>query len=112
MTKEELKSMFGGIVEHYTHACEKHPFFADGMCLTGMDWEKEAKNIKDFIAQRANIKETVTASMVLHAEMFEIFAAFCSGDYEQAHYEVLDAIAVLLRMDDMIRGVQDKEEAK
>jgi predicted alpha-1,6-mannanase (GH76 family) len=106
MTKEELESMFNGIVEHYNHACEKHPFFADGMCLIGKDWEKEAKNIKDFIAQRANIKETVTASMVLHAEIFEIFAAFCSENYAQARYEVLDAIAVLLRMDDMIRSFQ------
>lgn len=111
MTREELKSMFGGIVKHYNHAGEKHPLFADEMC-TDTDWQGDADFCKRLIKGKVVLKEKVTAHAVLHAELCEIFAAFCSGNYEQARYEVLDAIAVLLRMDDMIRDAQERKEKK
>ena len=110
MTKEELKSMFGGIVEHYNHACEKHPFFADKLCVEALHWREFADNQKNLIMSLVTRGGHVTSFAVLHAEMFEIFAAFCEGDYAQARYEVLDAIAVLLRMDDMIRNAQARRE--
>lgn len=112
MTREELKSMFGGIVEHYNHACEKHPFFADTICFRYDDWGKEAYYMKWLLQNMVKDKKQVTGHHVLMAEVCEVFAAFCSGDYAQARYEVLDAIAVLLRMDDMIRDAQEREEEK
>lgn len=112
MSRTELENKFHGIVEHYNHACEKHPFFADTICVEIVNWKKDADDCKWLIQLKAKNKQQVTAHSVLMAELYEIFAAFCSGNYEQARYEVLDTIAVLLRMDDMIRDFQEKKEEK
>lgn len=90
--------------KHYDHACEKHPFFANDLCShnPGFDWPHAATCQKAQIQAHAERGETVTAHSVLMAELYEVFAAYCDGDIAQARYEVLDAIAVLLRMDDML----------
>ena len=95
---------------HYDHACEKHPKFADVICIQHpcCNWRSEAARLKAQIQAHEDRGETVTAHSVLLAELWEVFAAYCDGDIAQARYEVLDAIAVLLRMDDMLKGVQEK----
>ena len=110
MNKNELESMFDSIVEHYNHACEKHPFFADTICAKNDNgtWGIMANHRKMDTHLRCKMNEEVTAHEVFVAEMYEIFDAFCKGDYALARYEVLDAIAVLLRMDDMIRDAQER----
>ncbi len=109
MSRTELENKFHSIVEHYNHACGKHPFFADTICVENVNWKKDADDCKWLIQLKAKNKEQVTAHTVLMAELYEFFDAFCSGNYTKAHYEVLDAIAVLLRMDDMIRDAQEKK---
>lgn len=106
-TIEEMASMAAGIWAHYENACKKHPFFADAICIRTDRWKREARECKWLIGEAVKCKEKVTAHTVLMAELYEIFDACCDGDIAQARYEVLDAIAVLLRMDDMLAEMQE-----
>ena len=112
-TAQEMVETNAGIWEHYDHACEKHPKFADDLCIQNpcCDWRREAAVLKKKIQAHAERGETVTAHSVLMAELYEVFAAYCDGDIAQARYEVLDAIAVLLRMDDML-AIKNEETAQ
>ena len=110
------------IWDHFTHAKEKHPFFADRImepmpkdgCVLGEKlkrkivefWENRAKNCKSVIAKLPSVEN------VLNAEVFEIFAAVAKGDLNQAHYEIFDAIAVLLRLDEEMEKILGVEVAK
>jgi len=105
-TMEDMAAMAAGIWAHYENACEKHPFFADDLCSAMPMWEREARQCKELISNKAKDGEKIMAHWVLLGEMYEIFDACCDGDIAQARYEVLDAIAVLLRMDDMLREMQ------
>lgn len=92
---------------HYNNACEKHPRFADGICLMTEDWEGMAADTKEFMGAHEEDGLSLMATTVLMGEIYEALAAYKSGDLAQARYEVLDAIAVLLRMDDMLKGMQE-----
>ena len=98
---------------HYNHACEKHPHFADVICKPNSltDWRRDAAVLKAQIQAFETRGEDVTAHGVLMAELYEVFAAYCDGDIAQARYEVLDAIAVLLRMDDML-AIKNEETSR
>ena len=105
--------ILGEIISHYRHAVEKHPWFCDEVCHEDRGWELDAKQLKSYLVycterHEKGEKTYCKAKDVLNAEMAEIFAAYSRGDFAQARYEIYDAIAVLLRMDDMIAEMQDK----
>ena len=113
MTQKSAQDMVAAnasIWEHYKHACEKHPRFADGICLMTEDWEGMAADAKEFMEVHEENGLSFTATIVLMGEIYEALAAYCAGDLAQARYEIMDAIAVLLRMDDMLAGMQEREE--
>ncbi len=109
-TMEDMARLTAGIWNHYMAACQKHPKFADVPCHTNDDYEVDAANEKCVLKQMvASGRGDIPADLVLDAELNEIYAAYCDGDYVQARHEVLDAIAVLLRLDDMLREMQDPQ---
>jgi hypothetical protein len=112
MTRYSLKEAIRMAKQHYEHACEKHPWFADDVCFIDLGWKLQAGHLKSYLEHCAERHEKgersyCMAKDVLDAELAEIYAAYCNGDYDQAVYEIYDAIAVLLRMEDMI---EDKEQ--
>lgn len=91
----------------YLHANVKHPFFCDKICSYEMNWSKLAETYKEQIQFEANGKTgNVLASAILDAEMAEVYAEVKKGDYYHARMELLDAFAVLMRMDDMLREME------
>ena len=99
--------------EHYQKACEKHPFFAKGIMKPGVKsteanrlWPAEAKGFKEY---RNN---NPLAENVLRSEIFEIWAAVAEGNLEQAHYEIADAVAVLIRLDEQLEALYEEEMSK
>ncbi len=107
-TIEEMAAMAAGIWAHYEHACRKHPKCADTVCHKRDDYGQDVADEKCVLKQMvASGRKDIPADLVLDAELNEIYAAYCDGDYEQARHEVLDAIAVLLRLDDLLREMQE-----
>jgi len=117
--QETIDSMW----EHFSHAKEKHPFFADRITelmprnngdilgdLLDMRvvefWEKCAQGCKSAIKTMPSVEN------VLKAELAEIFLAVAKGDLKQAHYEIFDAIAVLLRLDEELEKILGVEVEK
>lgn len=104
------------IQEHYDHAREKHPYFCDG--LTGKDiygresclylhdyYSAESKWRKEEVENRSK-NGTLKAEHVLGSEYYEILEAYARGDIPHAIEECYDAIAVLLRVIDVLAGQQ------
>lgn len=104
--------MLCDIRDHYSNAIAKHPFFADEICFKdNTGWELQAQQLKSYLKYCTEKREKgenqyCRAQDVLDVELAEVYAAYSKGDYEQARYEIFDAIAVLLRMDDMIAEKQ------
>lgn len=112
MTREEYEQLSLKYWQHYQHACEKHPFFANGIAevtdqyykndkdsalnCEAMYWRMQTK------VHKANRDMHPDARNVLLAELCEIFEAAAEGNMEQAHYEIADAIAVLIRLDEQL----------
>ncbi len=97
--------------EHYLHACNKHPFFADSItkplgkiAKNDQDrkynagvvemWQQMAEYRKNLIPEQPSVHN------VLSAELYEIWTALAKRDFAQAHQEIYDAMAVLLRLDE------------
>ncbi len=98
---------FRKIAEHYNHAREKHPDFAtdlfnetDPKCAT-FELERARRNLETTESAGCVIAETV-----LNCEICEAIQAFTDGDKDHAVEECYDAIAVLLRIVDVIEGRQ------
>ncbi len=96
------------VAEHYEHARRKHPHFADRLFL----WEESVEDAGGTLADMRNIlavekdKHRVLAETVLNCEICEAIHALACGDKANAVAECYDAIAVLLRMVDVIEGRQ------
>lgn len=95
------------IKAHYNHAVEKHPKFVDRFCSE--TYFGATENLK---LCRIWLKEHIRAGLVdcndvLRCEIAEIYEAYKGGRLADAKEECFDAIAVLLRMIDMI----EKEES-
>lgn len=106
--RANFNSIMGDIAVHYKHACDKHPYFADRF-FTPIAGEPPTDCLLAGAraALRAAINEgCVDAFMVLNCETCEIAEAYARGNMEQAREECLDAIAVLMRMVDVIDGLQ------
>ena len=106
MTREEYEQLSLKYWQHYQHACEKHPFFAKGIMEPGAtpsEWALQAKGSREYRDDHP------TAENVLGAEIFEILAAAAEGNLEQAHYEIADAVAVLIRLDEQLEELHERQ---
>lgn len=103
-----FNAVISDIAEHYQHACDKHPYFADAFYIkspeepTPEEWLGGAR----FELDLAKKFHQVDVFQVLNCETCEIAEAYQRGDMKQAREECLDAIAVLMRMIDVIDGLQ------
>lgn len=96
------------IAEHYFNARAKHPYFSDLMFLDENDAE-DAKRYLGIVRTILNIerkKGNVCAETLVNCEVAEICEAIARGDNAHAVDECYDAIAVLLRMVDVLEGRQ------
>ena len=96
------------IVEHYCHARANHPYFADLMFLDENDAE-DAKRYLGIVRTILNIERKngeLYAETLVNCEVAEICEAISRGDKAHAVEECYDAIAVLLRMVDVMEGRQ------
>ena len=96
------------IAEHYCHARAKHPYFADLMFLDENDAE-DAKRHLGIVRTILNIERKkceLYAETLVNCEVAEICEAISRGDNAHAVEECYDAIAVLLRMVDVMEGRQ------
>ncbi len=94
------------ILEHYDHAREKHPHFCDklvgdGLTRKGIDLD----GLRTFNESRAAKNELQWVD-ILNEETWEVLDAIVSGDKAAAVDECYDAIAVLLRVVDVLEGRQ------
>ena len=117
MDKKQFDEKMKTLREHYLNACKKHPFFADsiiyplGNQYDGPDKKYMTANNKrnravaaiwkGFVkSKKEAIQNNPTVDNVLTAELYEIWHALASKDISQAHSEIYDAMAVLLRLDE------------
>lgn len=96
------KTTLDQIKAHYCHACQKHPYFADRFSRFNFnDWRAGCAvarhQLKNEIAEGA-----VGMDTVLLCEVSEVFTALQDGDQAAAAAECYDAIAVLLRIVDVL----------
>lgn len=100
------------IGKHYVKAIEKHPYFCDE--LTRFDehyWLVKECGDKQTLARRGEIGN-FGADDVLASEVSELFHAVANGDKENAVEEAYDAIAVLLRIIDVLEHRQSLGKPK
>ena len=97
------------VAEHYEHARRKHPYFADGLFLgekKSLESAKRRLAVMRMIIEVERGERTVCAETLLECEIAEARFGVVSDDNPQAVEECYDAIAVLLRMVDVIEGRQ------
>lgn len=95
------------IAEHYCHAKRKHPYFADKLFVDDniKDAEGCLECVRTILGIERNLCE-VHAETLVNCEIAEICEAILLGDNAHAVEECYDAIAVLLRMVDVLEGRQ------
>lgn len=93
------------IRDHYEHAKEKHPVFADILTHSENTSAKHYKRLRD----EAHAAGDCSPLQVFLAEYAEVLEAIAVEDKAQAVYECYDCIAVLLRLVDMIEETAQKE---
>ena len=105
------------IYRHYLHAKEKHPYFCDRL-MPKISYGEAQQITEDALTQvRDNLKlETSRGSLIwdliLNCEVWEIHEAIANRDVVRALEECYDAIAVLLRVVDVLEGRQKLGRAK
>ena len=117
------------IARHYCHAKDKHPYFADRLCLDEADAEDASIALKcasialkcmRAIEVRERTNGKLHAETLARCEIAEVAEALARGDKAQAVSECYDTIAVMLRIIDVLEGRQalgkpktaDESEAK
>lgn len=92
--------------EHYTHAREKHPYFCD-RALPPLG-EKSKEIIEKILSGLRNdiVVDAQHASLnwkkLLDCKVWEALEAIVTGDYAHAVEECYDAIAIILRIIDVM----------
>lgn len=110
------------IKEHYEHAKKKHPYFCDGLLPTDTDkgWSKgevlqkivlELRLARDRIEVGGRIGNCLW-NEILNCEVWELTEAIYHKDTTSAIEECYDAIAVLLRVVDVLEGRQPLGDPK
>ena len=95
------------VIRHYRHAREKHPYFADALILAATQKRADIM-LSEF---RDQLKREIAdgecyAETVMLCELWEVMDALKQGESGRAVAELYDAIAVLLRMVDVLEGRQ------
>lgn len=108
INRANLETILADVAVHYKHACDKHTYFADRF-YTPIAGEPPTDCL--LAGARAALEGAIREGcvdvfMVLNCETCEIAEAYARGNMEQAREECLDAIAVLMRMVDVIDGLQ------
>ena len=96
------------IAEHYCHARRKHPYFADLMFLDENDVEEAKRNlriVRTLLSVELKVGK-ICAETLVDCEVAKICDAIARGHNAHAVDECYDAIAVLLRMVDVLEGRQ------
>ena len=95
------------VLDHYRHAQTSHPYFADILAFY------ETKSCAESMLSefREQLKREIAdgecyAETVMLCELWEAFAAIAEDDKAAAVHELFDAVAVLLRMVDVLEGRQ------
>lgn len=103
MTPETINK----IREHYEHAKQKHSYFADEITRIEDEsfWRSREIRYRRTLKTRIELNN-VGADDVLDCEVCEMFHAFTAGNTAAAVEECYDAIAVLLRVVDVLEGRQ------
>ena len=102
------------VAEHYEHVRRKHPYFANTLFFLERNAFEAARTLATtrlFLDSERGEGEVV-AETVLNCEICEAIHALACGDKANAVEECYDAIAVLLRMVDVIEGRQKLGEGK
>lgn len=106
------------IERHYNHAKEKHPYFCDRL-IPGRDYAGNVgKEIENNLREiRSRIARSVESQRcewdeLLNEEVWEALEAIHDGDDKNAVEECYDAIAVLLRVIDVLEGRQELGKPK
>lgn len=100
------------IREHYNYAREKHPYFCDWLLPKDRSTDNIKGTIKkNLLAARADIAYSksngcVIPQVILNCEVWKINEAMADGNTSAAIEECYDAIAVLLRVVDVLEGRQ------
>jgi hypothetical protein len=101
------------IKEHYEHAKQKHPYFCDCMNPPYLTPEQIKFTIDDRLhiirkrIERGYELGNTEWDEILNCEVWEIHEAYANGDTDAAIEECYDAIAVLLRVIDVLEGHQE-----
>lgn len=101
-------AVVGAIERHYFNAKEKHPYFCDQLLsnvVNGRSLDALLADISTDIVRNAKTG-SVAATYVLDCELCEMESAIAWGDTSAAVEECYDAIAVLLRVVDVLEGRQ------
>ena len=94
------------IREHYEHAKEKHPHFCDIItCLSDVGAATHLDIPRSPLKAEVDT-EAVEPITLLGCEFYEAIQAYTKGDTAAAVEECYDAIAVLLRVIDVLEGRQ------
>ncbi|MBQ7178192.1 MAG: hypothetical protein IJS08_12320, partial [Victivallales bacterium] len=127
MTRGEYEQLSLKYWQHYQHACEKHPFFADAVMyphpleviegasdkwknITRKHNQRTISLFKSIAKGKKKLRNTEpSAENVLDAELCEIWLAAAEDNLEQAHYEIADAIAVLIRLDEQLEELHQRQ---
>lgn len=103
------------IQAHYDHAREKHPYFCDKLfihtfgeggdasCQTAKEELIECREFVDYMMSH----DRLSAYALARCEVYEAQEAYARGDTTAAVEECYDAIAVLLRVIDVLEGRQE-----
>jgi hypothetical protein len=108
-TRDEM-TMLANVFAHYLHAKEKHPYFCDMLIPPKEEWDE--CNAKSYTNEfRSCIKSQIETNRVMatdicQCEIAEMEEALVKGDTAAAIEECYDAIAVLLRVIDVLEGRQ------
>lgn len=90
---------------HYDHAKQKHPYFCDRLIPGAADTAEQLFRLRLNYHHEAQAN-MLSASTVLDCEIAEVYDAIEKGDKEEAIEECYDAIAVLLRLIDVLSDDQ------
>lgn len=100
------------IEKHYLHAREKHPYFCDSLFPKSYTKDQakrrcaiELEDCRNLISEMASAGR-LQWDLLLNCEVWEVHEAIANGDTAAAVEECYDAIAVLLRVVDVLEGRQ------
>lgn len=95
------------IATHYAHARKKHPYFCDIItCLSDCGADTHLSIYRARLAEELKAGDVETGTLLI-CEFYEAIQAYKHGDTAHAVEECYDAIAVLLRIIDVLEGRQE-----